>query len=175
MHNAENRLPSHALTNGSDNDTGRDARFRGGVVSTLVTAVVQGAANFLGDDYARCTWNSRISHLCFQFTKESLENLRDEAARDAGCNIQAELLLGSALLLFRYERGITAHHSDTRYRRFTKYIFTILNVLCVYVGDEAFKIIPALSGKSWKTRLSKRSYLLTSQHNHPAARSSKPL
>jgi hypothetical protein len=150
MHAPTSRMSFLTLTHESDNDTGQDGHSKQRPVATLVTAVVRGAARFLGDEHARRTWDDRIAHLGLDLTKNPLQVFREKALRSAGCNIEAELLLGSLLLLFQCERGTTVHHSDTQYRRFARFIFTLLNILYIYVGDDAFKIIPALSGESYE-------------------------
>lgn len=132
------------LTQMFDDDTQQDGCLQQCLVSTLVTAVVQGTTIFLRDKHAQITWDSRIAQLHLYLTSNPLQTLRESALRTVDSNVPAEVLLGSVLLLFQCERGISTHHSDTRYRRFAKFIFTVLNILWVYAGDDAFKIIPAL-------------------------------
>jgi hypothetical protein len=140
------------LTHEFDNGIGLDKRSQQCFIPVLIAAVVRGAAAFLGDEHAQRTWHDCIARLSLelQFTENPLETLREKVSLDGGYDIQAELLLGSILLLVQCERGVTVHHSDTQHRRFTRYIFTMLNVLYNYVGDDAFNIIPALSGKSFQ-------------------------
>jgi hypothetical protein len=137
------------LTDEFDNGVGLDERSQRCFIPILIAAVLQGTAAFLGDDHAQRTWHDRRARLSLelQLNGNPLETLREKVFHNGGNDIQAELLLGSVLLLVQCERGITGHHSDTQHRRFARYIFTMLNVLYIYVGDNAFNIIPALSGK----------------------------
>jgi hypothetical protein len=140
------------LTHEFDNGIRSDKRSQQCFIPVLIAAVVRGAAAFLADEHAHRTWHHCMARLSLelQLTEDPLAILREKVFLDGGYDIQAELLLGSILLLVQCERGVPVHHSDTQHRRFARYIFTMLNVLYNYVGDDAFNIVPALSGKSFR-------------------------
>jgi hypothetical protein len=121
------------------------------IVSELVTSVLEGAKIFANDEKAQLSWYDDIEKLRPEkasFSEEDLITTFIQYSQATGRRSwQAEFLLGCSLLSSRYVHERIKHTNERGCKSFARCIISLLNSLFPSLGEEAFKVIPAMSGE----------------------------
>jgi hypothetical protein len=121
------------------------------VVSELVNSVLEGAKIFVKDKKAQLSWYDDIEKLRPKKASCSEADLITTFIRYSQAtgrrSWQAEFLLGCSLLSSRYVHERIRHPNERGCKSFARCIISLLNSLFSELGEEAFKVIPAMSGE----------------------------
>jgi hypothetical protein len=120
------------------------------VVSELVTSVLEGAKIFAKDKKAQLSWYDDIEKLRpkkASCSEDLIATFIQYSQATGRRGWQAEFLLGCSLLSSQYVRERIRHPNERGCKSFARCIVSLLNSLFSELGEEAFKVIPAMSGE----------------------------
>ena len=132
---------------------------------TLVSLVVDGAAAFLKDTDAQLSWEGDLERLKPEEAPRSgadlVMSLNRYAQATGRRSWQASFLLGCSLLRDNYVHNRIKIANERACKSLARYLLSLVDSLYDAIGEMAFKVIPAMSGKTNAIKLHLKK--LTSQ------------
>lgn len=120
-------------------------------MAKLVRLVHEGAEAFLADKNAQLSWGSDLEELrpkeIPHSEAELIISLSRYAENTGRRSWQASLLLGCSLLRDQYVRGRNKIVNERACKALARYVLTLIDSLFDKIGETAFKVVPAMSGK----------------------------
>lgn len=135
------------------------------LTATLVSLVLNGAKVFLRDKGAQLSWEDDLERLRPQEEPRSGADLVTSLSRYAQAtgrrSWQASFLLGCSLLRDNYVHDRIKIANERACKSLARYLLSLVDSLYDAIGETAFKVVPAMSGKTHTSKL--HLEMLTSQ------------